>query len=227
MLKNRIKHFIGRFPSIFVPFYKLVGPGRNQKLLYGDDTELVIEGFPRSANTFAVVAFEQAQSRPVKSAHHLHVEAQLVKAALDNKPAVALIRNPEDCFRSLLIRHPRTPVMWAVNRYIHFYTAVEKLGDKCLVVTYEDVTKDMGAVIRRINSRFNTDYDVPVHDDEMVKKVFKEVESINKSLDQGKESHVARPSNERKVLAEKIDFTNYEKEIDCANKLYEALINKT
>ena len=32
---------------------------------------LVIEGFPRSANTFAVVAFRQAQERYVPIAHHL------------------------------------------------------------------------------------------------------------------------------------------------------------
>ena len=226
MLKNRIKHYIGRYPSLFMNLYRTFAPQKNQKLLFGHDTELVLEGYPRSANTFSVVAFEQAQSRPVKLAHHLHVEAQLIQAARENKPAVALLRNPEDCFRSLLVRHPETPVSWAINRYIQFYTAISKLGDKCLIITYEEVINDMGAVIEKINKHFGTNYDVPVHDQTMVQQVFSKVESINQQIDQGKESHVARPSKERKQQSQNIDFTGFENKIRQSKKLYEHLTSK-
>ena len=37
-----------------------------------DDTELLIEGFTRSAVTFATIAFQLAQRRPVRAAHTLH-----------------------------------------------------------------------------------------------------------------------------------------------------------
>lgn len=223
MLKNRFKHYIGRYPSIFFPIYRMFAPGKNQKLLFQSDTELVIEGFPRSANTFAVVAFEQAQSRRVKLAHHLHVEAQLVQAAAENKPAVALLRKPEDCFRSLMIRHPETPLHWAIQRYIHFYSAVKKLGPKCLVVNYEEVISDMGSIVKKINKHFGSDFDVPVHNDGMVKNAFSEVESINQRIDQGKESHVARPSSERKEQAQKLDLSGYEEDINIAIDLYNCL----
>lgn len=223
MLKNRFKHFIGRYPFVFFPFYKLLAPKPNLRLLYSNDTDLVIEGYPRSANTFSVVAFELAQSKTVKIAHHLHVEAQLIKAATENKPAVALLRNPEDSFRSLLVRHPETSISWAVNRYIQFYTAVKKLGENCLIVNYEDAIHDMGAVVELINKRFGSNFDVPVHDEAMVKNVFSEIESINQRIYQGKESHIGRPSNERKKIAQNIDFTGYEKEIRCATELYESI----
>ena len=214
------------YPLLFFRFYKIFAPNNNQKLLYANDTELVIEGFPRSANTFAVVTFKQAQSRPVKMAHHLHVEAQLVQAAKENKPAVALLRNPEDSFRSLMIRHPETPVYWAIQRYIHFYSAIKKLGSKCLVVTYEEVISDMGGVVEKINKRFGTDFDVPIHDDGMVKNVFLEVESINKRIDQGKESHVARPSDERSEQSQKLNLSGYETDINKAMELYNCLKEK-
>lgn len=223
MLKNRIKHFVGRSPSFFFPFYKIFGPKKNRVLLFDDNTKLVIEGFPRSANTFAVVAFEQAQSSTVKLAHHLHIEAQLMQAAAHDIPAVALLRNPEDSFRSLLVRHPETPVSWIIQRYIHFYTAVKNLGPKCLIVSYEDITNDMGAIVETINRRFDKNFDVPVHSDVMVSQVFQQIESYNKRVNQGKESHVARPSEERKRLAKDIDFTGHEEDIQKAIELYESL----
>ena len=43
-------------------------------------TELVIEAFPRSANTFATVAFQLSQPAPVRVAHHLHAPAQVTEA---------------------------------------------------------------------------------------------------------------------------------------------------
>lgn len=223
MLKNRIKHFVGRFPSLFFPFYKVFGPRKNQKLLFDSNTELVIEGFPRSANTFAVVAFEQAQLTPVNLAHHLHVESQLTIAAKHGVPAVALLRNPEDSFRSLLIRHPDTPVSWIIQRYIHFYTAVKNAEPNCLVVEYEDIISDMGKVVDKINKHFDKNFTVPVHDEKMTKRVFEQIESFNKKVNQGRESHVARPSDERKKQAKEIDFTGHEKNIRLATALYESL----
>lgn len=223
MLKNRIKHFVGRFPTIFFYFYKIFGPPKNRKLLFDDATEIVIEGFPRSANTFAVVSFEQAQSTPVKVAHHLHVEAQLAAAAKRGIPAVAILRKPEDSFRSLLIRHPGTPINWAMQRYIYFYTMVKKLGDGCLIVEYDDVITDMGLVVDKINQHFNTSFSSPKHNDEMVNTAFKAIEGYNKKSNDGKESHIARPSNERKKIAKDINFIDHEEKLHLATKLYESL----
>ncbi|RMG27959.1 MAG: hypothetical protein D6732_19595, partial [Methanobacteriota archaeon] len=78
LLKHRVKHALAPYPFLFVTAYRLFAPAhlRMEKLI-GARTEIVIEGYPRSANTFAVVAFRLAQNRPVKIAHHLHMEAQI------------------------------------------------------------------------------------------------------------------------------------------------------
>src|SRR2546428_11249384 len=52
----------------------------NESRVVTRDSELVIEGFPRSSNTFSIVAFETAQARPVKVKHHLHTAAQIIQA---------------------------------------------------------------------------------------------------------------------------------------------------
>src|SRR5919108_5935171 len=56
------------------------------------DTELVIEGFGRSASSYAVVCLELAQDREVRSAHHTHAAAQVVKAARLRMPTLVIVK---------------------------------------------------------------------------------------------------------------------------------------
>ena len=56
--------------------------------LVTDETDLCVEGFPRSANSFAVGAVDYAQPEPLSIAHHNHVPAPLLNAARRGLPAV-------------------------------------------------------------------------------------------------------------------------------------------
>ena len=71
--------YAGKHPTAFYGLYRLAR--KDQARVVTPDTQLVIEGFPRSANTFARVAFNAAQSGRVRIAHGLHVPAQVVRAA--------------------------------------------------------------------------------------------------------------------------------------------------
>ncbi|MGD1922294.1 MAG: hypothetical protein ACFCAD_27420 [Pleurocapsa sp.] len=53
------------------------------------DTDIVIEGYPRSGNTFASSAVRIAQTKPVKIAYRLHAPTQLICAAKMVIPAIA------------------------------------------------------------------------------------------------------------------------------------------
>ncbi len=55
---------MSRSPTVYFGIQRL-RPSRRY-LLVTKDTEIVIEGYPRSANTFAVAAFLVAQGLPVK-----------------------------------------------------------------------------------------------------------------------------------------------------------------
>jgi hypothetical protein len=71
------RRYIGRHP--FYNFYRLRPSYRD--LLVDRRTQIVIEGFPRSGNTFAVVALQQAQRESVRVARHLHMPEQVIRAA--------------------------------------------------------------------------------------------------------------------------------------------------
>jgi hypothetical protein len=223
-IKNVFKHFFGRFPAIFFPLYQRLAPQHHKReCLLNDKSELVIEGFPRSANTFAVVAFRQAQKVDVPMAHHLHVEAQILRGVALGIPVVALIRKPEDAVKSLLIRHPDVKPKHAIERYIEFYSAVEKVADKVIVADFDQVTSNFGGIISRINKKFRTDYKVFESSAENISSVCEEIDQINRELHSGKETHVARPSSVRKKIVVKLPQTE---QLERAEKIYFRLTNE-
>ena len=181
----------------------------------------MIEGFPRSANTFSAVAFQFSQKKEVRMAHHLHVEAQIIYAAHNKIPILLLIRNPKDAVKSLLVRHPETNQEWALKRYIKFYSNLTPFLDNCHVAKYEDVISDFGKIIDDFNEKFSTSFNRFEHSKENVETVFKQIDIINKKVGLGLESQVARPSKEKNNLSNNIFFEESSlKHIKTANKIY-------
>ena len=90
----------GRHPAIYFNLYRLLRTRENFERAVTPDTQLVIEGFPRSGNTFARRAFVMAQDErfdKTRIARHLHVPAQVVRAARWQIPTLVLIRKPKRC----------------------------------------------------------------------------------------------------------------------------------
>jgi hypothetical protein len=129
-------------------------------------TEIVIEGYPRSGNTFAVVAFRLAQGREIKMAHHLHAAVQIKRAARLDVPAIVLIRQPSEAILSLMVRDPHASMRWALRSYIRFYSAVIPYLEKTVVAPFATVTEDLASIIRMVNTRYGTAFKefVPTED---------------------------------------------------------------
>ena len=126
----------------------------------------------RSANTFSVVAFQMAQERPVPVAHHLHAPIQLVEAARMGIPAFSIVHRPGDAADSVTIRSPHVSLEQALEAYARFYECLVPYRDRCLVVPFEDVTSDLGAVIERLNQHYGTSFTPFQHTDENVRAVY-------------------------------------------------------
>src|SRR5262245_65181203 len=77
--RRRLRGWLGQHPALYLPLargFRRAYDGSRKTV--GPETELVIEGFPRCGNSFAVAAFSLAQPRPVRIAHHLHAPAQVI-----------------------------------------------------------------------------------------------------------------------------------------------------
>jgi hypothetical protein len=124
----------------------------------GGDTKVVIDGYTRSATTFAVYAFQLAQERPVRMAHHLHAPAQLIAAAKRSLPTIAVIREPKEAILSQVLREPAVAPRDALWAYARFYACLLPLRCHFVVADFNEITTDFGAVIRRMNRKFGTSF---------------------------------------------------------------------
>jgi hypothetical protein len=190
-----LKRTVGRYPPLYFPLFTL--RRQNRTLAVTASTDLVIEGYPRSANTFAVAAFEQAQPGAVRVAHHLHVPAQVIRAAHLGVPALVLIRNPRDAILSFLVRDPGLGIRQAIRWYIAFHEALEPYRESFVLATFEDVTRDFGEVIHRINARFASRFAPFVHSETNLNRVFATIDELNRRVARGGDRQVARPTASR------------------------------
>jgi hypothetical protein len=196
----------------------------------GADTELVVEGYPRSANSFAIAAIRRAQDRPLAIAHHQHVPAQVVAGAKSRIPTLVLIREPDQAVLSFVIREPFHTLDQAFRHYIRFYGRVLPFRDAVLVVTFDEVTSDFGAVMRHLNQKFGSSFIEFHHTEENVRKCFEDIERHERTALKAHydfEAMTARPSSRRDALRneliEKLESPRLARKRAAAAELYAAL----
>jgi hypothetical protein len=169
---GRLRHVTrSRFAEypVYLPFARRKYPGPSPEVI-SDQTEVVIDGYTRSASTFAVYAFQLAQSRPVRMAHHLHAPAQLIAAAKMGKPTLLVIREPKGAILSQVIREPEVAVESALVAYARFHRCLMPYRSSFVVGDFEEITHDFGSVIRRMNQRFGTSFEEFDHSDANTKQ---------------------------------------------------------
>lgn len=202
-LEKNLQIYAGRYPALFFSLYRFKRGYRNR--IVSPDTQLVIEGFPRSANSFARIAFRVAQKEKVSVAHGLHVPAQVIRAARWEIPTLVLIRKPKDAILSFVLRDPIS-VDQALKYYLSFYETVEKYRDAYVLGLFEEVTEDFGEVIRRVNDKFGTAFSLFPHDEENVDNVFARLEKNVRRNHAGTSwvPKVARPSAAKERMKEDV-----------------------
>ena len=163
-------------------------------------TDIVIEGFPRSANTYAVLAFQSAQTHEVVIAHHLHAEAQFILAKKYNIPVIALLREPVEAISSLINRDNNINVSQAVQRYIDFYRLVLKMKEDIVIAKFTTVVSDFSKVVAICNTKFNCNFELPFNTEEEKIKLFSKISELNSREENGDLSMIAMPHKSKDSL---------------------------
>jgi hypothetical protein len=177
------KDFLDKYPRLYLLTLMLLRRNHwSRNWLISGATEMVIEGFPRSANSFAHRAFLQSQKRSVVTATHVHASAQVVEACRRRIPTLVLIREPRAAIVSLkalglenskgndLIK--RLPIGLSINSYISFYSRIYPYKDQFVLGEFKKVTSDFGKIIERVNHKFGTSFELFQHKADSVREVF-------------------------------------------------------
>lgn len=131
------------------------------RLTVGRDTDLVIEGFPRSANTYAAAAFRCANGDGPVVAGHLHAVSSIQAGVERGIPVIVVVRDPVDAAVSLIQRQP-VRAETAVEAYIRFHVQLRPWLPDVLLSDFPVTTTSFGSVIDAVNRRHATRF-LPYH----------------------------------------------------------------
>jgi hypothetical protein len=158
------------------PAYLPLARGRHGERMLSGDTELVIDGFTRTACVFATIAFQLAQPRPVRVAHVIHSPAHVIAAARRRIPVLLTVREPRGAVLSCMVREPFVSAHAALIAYCRFHERLAPWRASVVVGEFERVTTDLGAVTAELNARFGTDFAPFEASEENVARVFALIE---------------------------------------------------
>ncbi len=198
-LRHKVRRVVVRTPYLW-DAAMLVRPDKRSTLVRRDSA-LVIEGFPRSGNTFSVAAFIVANGAEPHVGRHLHGAPHLLRAVRYDVPRVLLIRRPVGAVASYIVRWPDMSPHDALVLYLDFYRTAWPIRDQVIVAPFELVVSDFGAVIESVNERFGTSFARYEETPENKEAAFALVEEMNRLECGGAvvETHVGRPSTQRRA----------------------------
>lgn len=204
----RLRLLIKRHPLVYKLAKRLRDPNAHERLC-SKDTDLCLEGYPSSANSFTRCLLLHLDPR-LNIASHCHSIANIKIALKYGIPTVILIRNPKDVISSRMARlHPEldddVPTSKVLDEkmlmYIAFYEFVLKNIDKLLVLSFEEVVKDTEKSVSKISeaARIRFNYD----DLDIVKsRVFAAMEDW--TMNHSDSERIALPTKRRESKKEKL-----------------------
>ena len=214
--------FAARYPFLALPAARVLGHG----IVVDRDTDVVIEGYPRSGNSFAVAAFAQAQPRPIRIAHHTHAPANVLTAARLGVPALVVVRDPEEAAVEFALVK-QIGIVRALRGYASFHEALLPRRDGFVVGEFGEVTTDLGPVIRRVNARFGTSFAEFRHTDDAVRESEEVMEAYWAGREGpgipvlGRTSAGADPREaDRSALRERLDAPEHARLLERARRAY-------
>jgi len=225
--KYELANYISQYPNLYTVISKMLS-GRD--CYTTEKTDIVIDGFPRSANTYATYAFDVAQSKKIIIANHIHKKSQFLLAKKYGVPAILLIRKPLDCISSLLIRQPKYDPTTLFKSYYQFYDSLKGM-DSYVVGSFDDVLNHYDEVIKKVNQKFkkqfNLYYKTP-ENEEKVKQIVQTQDELINAKDY--EQRVAYPSAARKQAASNIkkllSHKQYCSQLNDCNEMYNLITAK-
>lgn len=143
---------------MFFPLARLAG----NKQLIENDTQLVVDGFPRSGNSFTEAAFLHSQAeRGIVLKSHAHCPAQIIRAAELGVPAVLLIRDPDDVVASIIVAADVDRPEIHYRDYHAYYCALRGYEGTFVIATFDLVLSRFDHVVKAVNMRFGLHLSVP------------------------------------------------------------------
>lgn len=135
--RNQFRRLLWPSPLCYAPVARLL---YDQKV-FTYNYDLLIDGFPRCANTF-VLHLARTLYPTLRVRSHLHCPTFAIASVKQGTPVVVVIRDPIDAVPSWVVHHGCT-LRDSLNHYIAYYTALVPYIDNINVITFNDATQNI------------------------------------------------------------------------------------
>ncbi|MBT31545.1 MAG: hypothetical protein CMO01_17970 [Thalassobius sp.] len=228
-IRYSFKVFIEQFPDLYVNLQRI--KYRNswyKNSIINKDTDIVIEGFPRCANSFAVQAFKLAQQeQKYKIATHMHSPAQIIMAVKYKKPVIVMVRRPEDCIvslRALMIQYNsslKSEIISAsfnpiIKYYINFYKKLIPYKSDIVISDFGDTISNFGDILTAVNLKYDKKFCIYNNSENEKEYIFK---NFGNHLSPDKQRNELK-----KILKAQYEEANESLKFQ-ANEVYKKIIN--
>jgi len=189
--RERVWRRVVDTPGLARLYYALDPDLRNLRLR--PDTDLLIDGFPRSANTYASEAILLANPG-LTLAHHLHQPRPVEWAVARNTPALLLIRDPDAAVASFRCFEPRIPIDKAYAGYAYYYERLWPIVPALVVAEFDEVVANLTRVVATLNNRYGLKLTAP--DADAAAQIFERVDDFSRRHfgEHDFDAKVARPA---------------------------------
>jgi hypothetical protein len=124
----------------------------------GNQFDIWVGGYPRSANSFAT-AMLKLSNPGLQVATHWHIPAFIINAVRSKRPGILLVRQPKDAVTSWTIFwEGRWSIEEAIDYYVDFHEALLDCRDQLFIASFDEATRDFESVVKRFNRTFQTNY---------------------------------------------------------------------
>lgn len=219
-------HRFDVFPVVKLSF-RLQGKDPDNFVVQSD-TDLCVEGFPRSANSFLVRMIHVTNE--IEIAHHTHAVANIREAIRNRIPTTILIRDPLDAAVSAAI-YANEETFWRVfSDFIRFYTYVEEVEEHLLICKFETATNEVNRVINGLNQTFDAGFKPLSSHNEAERKVQADIQARyqgDTNLRTEAREKIPIPKEDRSRLKERLRPKAREHRLlDPSRELYRRLIDE-
>lgn len=199
VVSERGRAALEHLPWVYLRVAKRISPARP---VVGGSTDLVIEGYPRSGNSFLLSWIDTANPQ-ITIASHIHSIAHVHAALRREIPVVVVIRPPEAAIASHAVFSPDLPLEHMIDRYRRFHLGIARVVDRVIISPFPVTTGAPERVVEALRPVMS----VPLADappggrDEVMADLERRTVAFHGSVD---ETRVARPTTARTAATERV-----------------------
>jgi len=168
-----MKSLIKSNPFLFKLWFELYRKNRGVEINYfNHKTKFLLDGYPRSGNTFAASLVKYIFGKDV-FVHHFHAIAPIKIALRKDIPVFILIRDPKEAITSnylktFALKHKEIPkevdktlLNNLIIEYSNYYKFVYEQGNKINIIIFKDFISKPEIFLSKINSLvYNDDFKI-------------------------------------------------------------------